>query len=82
MDEDANPSFLGFIVAAFSFGQLVAAPIFGFWSNHRPVMEPVIVSLVVSLGGSILYTYAEAFEDGKWVLLFSRLIIGIGSGEY
>ena len=39
------------------------------------------MSLVISLSGSIFYTYAEAFEDGKWVLLFSRLIIGIGSGE-
>jgi len=68
-------------VAAFSFGQLVAAPIFGWWSNHRPVMEPMIVSLTICTCGGIFYAYAEAFDDGKWVLLFSRLIIGIGSGN-
>ena len=82
MDKNASTDFLGYIVAAFSFGQLVAAPIFGWWSNHRSVMEPVIMSLIISIIGGILYTYAEAFEDGKWVLLFSRLIIGIGSGDH
>jgi len=33
------------------------------------------------VSGGIFYTYAEAVHDGKWVLLFSRLIIGIGTGN-
>jgi len=31
--------------------------------------------------GGILYTYAEAVNDGKWILLFSRLIMGFGTGN-
>ncbi|XP_065886473.1 major facilitator superfamily domain-containing protein 8-like isoform X2 [Dysidea avara] len=81
IDHKATADFLGYIIAACSFGQMISSPIFGIWSNHRPVVEPVIVSLIICMIGGILYTYAEAVHDGKWVLLFSRLIIGIGTGN-
>ena len=33
--------------------------------------------------GYLLYAYAEAFDHGgKWVLIGSRFIIGLGAGMY
>jgi len=81
IDDSASESFLGLIIAAFSLGQLLASPVFGLWSNYRPVIEPLILSLLIYSGGSLLYTYAEAFTDmEKWILFISRFIIGIGAG--
>ena len=81
IDDSASKSFLGFIVAAFSFGQLMTSPLIGMWSNYRPIKEPLIITLVVTTCGYLLYSYAEAFDcGGKWVLIGSRFIMGLGAG--
>ena len=68
-------------MAAFSFGQLLTSPLIGVWSNYRPIKEPLIITLIVSTSGSLLYSYAEAFEsDGKWILMLGRFIMGLGAG--
>jgi len=83
IDDSAEEYFLGFIVAAFSFGQLLTSPLIGLWSNYRPFKEPLIITLMMSTSGHLLYSYAEAFEnDGKWVLILSRFIMGLGAGMY
>ncbi|XP_065891982.1 major facilitator superfamily domain-containing protein 8-like isoform X2 [Dysidea avara] len=82
IDDGATESFLGFIVASFSFGQLLTSPLIGMWSNYRPIKEPLIITLVVSTVGSTMYAYALAFEDfGKWILIASRFIMGLGAGN-
>lgn len=59
----------------------MAAPLFGVWSNYRPVSEPLVASLVVYSGGNLLYVYAENFSDNeRWILFASRFIVGVGSG--
>lgn len=83
IDDSATKSFLGFIVAAFSFGQLLTSPLIGAWSNYRPIKEPLIITLIISISGNLFYSYAEAFDnDGKWVLVFSRFVMGLGSGVW
>ena len=82
IDDSAAESFLGFIVAAFSFGQLLTSPLIGVWSSYRPIKEPLIITLIVSTSGNLLYSYAEAFEDdGKWILMLGRFIMGLGAGR-
>ena len=83
-DDKASTSFLGWVVAAFSLGQLVASPLFGIWSDYRPPREPVILSLLVSLVANIVYCYAEAFPGGspRYVLMAARVAIGVGAGKY
>ena len=83
IDHSASKSFLGFIVASFSFGQLVTSPLIGMWSNYRPIKEPLIITLLISTGGYLMYAYAGAFEHaGKWVLITSRFIMGLAAGKY
>ena len=68
-------------MAAFNLGGLFTAPLFGIWSNHRPVSEPLIFSLILCCGGNLLYVYAESFSSNqKWILFASRFIVGSGSG--
>ncbi|XP_065891984.1 major facilitator superfamily domain-containing protein 8-like isoform X2 [Dysidea avara] len=82
IDHSASKSFLGFIVASFSFGQLVTSPLIGMWSNYRPIKEPLIITLLISTGGYLMYAYAGAFEHaGKWVLITSRFIMGLAAGN-
>ena len=81
IDDSASESFLGIIVAAYSIGSLLAAPLFGVWSNYRPVSEPLIFSMILYCSGNLLYAYAESFTDNeKWILFTSRFIVGCGSG--
>lgn len=82
VDPSATASFLGYVVAAYSLGQLVASPFFGVWSNHRPVREPLVVSTIINVAANIVYAYANAFPAGKkWALLVSRAFVGFGAGE-
>ncbi|KAI6654608.1 hypothetical protein LOD99_1004 [Oopsacas minuta] len=83
MDKHASTSLYGWIVAAFSFGQLVGSPILGFWANYRPVREPMFVSLIIFTLFSFLYSYCDAFspEIAPWVMLVCRFLIGVGAGN-
>jgi len=82
IDDSASESFLGFIIAAFSVGQLIFSPLLGIWSNYRPLSEPLIVSFIIYIFGNLLYIFAEAFKGvDKWILLASKLFVGAGAGK-
>ena len=80
MDDSASESFLGVIAAAYGLGAVLAAPLFGVWSNYRPVSEPLIFSMMLYCSGNLLYVYAESFTNNeKWILFTSRYLVGSGS---
>lgn len=62
----------------------MASPVLGFWADHRPTREPLIVSLFINVVFSVLYCYAGAFPQGHlvsgWIILVSRALIGFGAG--
>ena len=67
----------------YSVGQLVASPLFGVWSNYRPVREPLLISISFNIVANLLYSYVDAFpDDKKFVLLVARTFVGFGAGEY
>ncbi len=75
-DFGARPTTIGFLLASFAFAQLVTAPLWGRLSD-RIGRRPVIV------GGQVLNAVAFLFfaaSDSVWLLLFSRLAQGAGSG--
>lgn len=78
----ATPTFLGWVVASYSFGQLIASPLLGLWADYRPTREPLIVSLVINIVFNVLYSYVGVFSpiEAGWVMLVARGFVGFGAG--
>ncbi|XP_028657485.1 major facilitator superfamily domain-containing protein 8 isoform X1 [Erpetoichthys calabaricus] len=82
VDQTADASFLGWVVAAYSLGQMLASPIFGWWSNHRPRKEPLITSISINVAANILYAYVHLpSSKNKYYMLMARAFVGIGAGN-
>uniref|UniRef100_A0A673CYY3 Major facilitator superfamily (MFS) profile domain-containing protein n=1 Tax=Sphaeramia orbicularis TaxID=375764 RepID=A0A673CYY3_9TELE len=80
IDDDANASFLGWVVAAYSLGQMIASPIFGLWSNRRPRREPLACSIFINVSANIYYAYAYLPKSqNKYHMLMSRAFVGFGA---
>ncbi|KAB1281887.1 Major facilitator superfamily domain-containing protein 8 [Camelus dromedarius] len=82
IDQTADASFLGWVIASFSLGQMVASPIFGLWSNYRPRKEPLIVSTLISVGANCLYAYVHVpASHNKYYMLVARGLVGFGAAS-
>jgi len=68
--------FLGLVASGFSFARFFAAPFFGWWSNKRSHKEVMLVCLCFLIAGNLVY----ALYPPPWVLLVSRIVVGIGAG--
>uniref|UniRef100_F7E0C5 Major facilitator superfamily domain containing 8 n=1 Tax=Callithrix jacchus TaxID=9483 RepID=F7E0C5_CALJA len=80
IDQTADASFLGWVIASYSLGQMVASPIFGFWSNYRPRKEPLIVSIFISVAANCLYAYVHVpASHNKYYMLIARGLVGFGA---
>lgn len=82
IDVDADASFLGWVVAAYSLAQMLASPMFGLWSNYRPRREPLVCSIFINLSANIYYAYAYLPKtNNKFHMLMSRAFVGFGAGN-
>ncbi|KAM8881856.1 major facilitator superfamily domain-containing protein 8 isoform 1-T1 [Synchiropus picturatus] len=82
VDDAANASFLGWVVAAYSLGQMIASPLFGLWSNHRPCREPLVCSIFINLAANIYYAYAYLPGSNNRIhILMARAFVGFGAGN-
>ncbi|XP_060589826.1 major facilitator superfamily domain-containing protein 8-like [Ruditapes philippinarum] len=83
LDPSADTDFLGWVVAAYSVGQLVASPFFGAWSNIRcRTREPLVVSIVINVLANVLYMYLESIQTSPQVyLLLARALVEFGAGN-
>ncbi|PNJ83917.1 major facilitator superfamily domain-containing protein 8 isoform X10 [Pongo pygmaeus] len=82
IDPTADTSFLGWVIASYSLGQMVASPVFGLWSNYRPRKEPLIVSILISVAANCLYAYLHIpASHNKYYMLVARGLLGIGAGN-
>ncbi|XP_007643536.1 major facilitator superfamily domain-containing protein 8 isoform X2 [Cricetulus griseus] len=82
IDQTADASFLGWVIASFSLGQMVASPLFGLWSNYRPRKEPLIVSIFISVVANCLYAYVHVpAAHNKYYMLIARGLVGFGAGN-
>lgn len=82
VDKSADASFLGWVVAAYSLGQMIASPLFGLWSNYRPRREPLVCSILINLSANIYYAYVYLPKTGnKYHMLVSRALVGFGAGN-
>uniref|UniRef100_A0AC11C433 Major facilitator superfamily domain containing 8 n=1 Tax=Ovis aries TaxID=9940 RepID=A0AC11C433_SHEEP len=82
IDQTADASFLGWVIASYSLGQMVASPLFGLWSNYRPRKEPLIVSIFISVAANCLYAYVHVpASHNKYYMLAARGLVGFGAGN-
>ncbi|KAM7366230.1 hypothetical protein PAMP_015686 [Pampus punctatissimus] len=82
IDDSANASFLGWVVAAYSLGQMVASPIFGLWSNYRKRVEPLVCSIFINMSANVYYAYSYLPRtNNKFHMLMSRAFVGFGAGN-
>nr|BAB28676.1 unnamed protein product [Mus musculus] len=82
IDQTADASFLGWVIASYSLGQMVASPLFGLWSNYRPRKEPLIVSISISGAANCLYAYVHVpTAHNKYYMLIARGLVGFGAGN-
>nr|XP_048703266.1 major facilitator superfamily domain-containing protein 8 isoform X3 [Caretta caretta] len=82
VDLTADASFLGWIIASYSLGQMIASPLFGLWSNYRPRREPLVVSIAISVAANCLYAYVHLpSSHNKYYMLVARALVGFGAGN-
>ncbi|XP_062305886.1 major facilitator superfamily domain-containing protein 8 [Osmerus eperlanus] len=82
IDSTANASFLGWVVAAYSLGQMLASPLFGLWSNYRPRREPLVCSICINVFANIYYSYVYLpSTENKIHMLMARAFVGFGAGN-
>ncbi|XP_048740690.2 major facilitator superfamily domain-containing protein 8-like isoform X2 [Ostrea edulis] len=83
LDSSATTNLLGWVVASYSLGQLIASPAFGKMANCLGrSREPLVVSLIINVLANILYAYLEDIKDHRVVLLITaRALIGFGAGN-
>ncbi|ESP02723.1 hypothetical protein LOTGIDRAFT_138023, partial [Lottia gigantea] len=83
VDRSATADFLGWVVAAYSIGQLVASPLFGFWANYgKSTRWPLVISILINILANVMYGYIESFDDHRdYYLLLSRAMVGFGAGN-
>uniref|UniRef100_A0A4X2KLM8 Major facilitator superfamily domain containing 8 n=1 Tax=Vombatus ursinus TaxID=29139 RepID=A0A4X2KLM8_VOMUR len=80
IDPTADASFLGWIIASYSIGQMAASPIFGIWSNFRPRKEPLVISIFISSAANCLYAYVHVPPShNKYYMLAARALVGFGA---
>ncbi|UJR26170.1 hypothetical protein I4U23_007514 [Adineta vaga] len=86
IDTSAEATFLGWLVAAFSIGQLIASPIIGYVANRTDNNKmPLVASTALIVVSNILYAYVQSINNvglsNKWWLMLSRFIMGIGAAN-
>ncbi|XP_078261440.1 major facilitator superfamily domain-containing protein 8 isoform X2 [Rhinoraja longicauda] len=80
VDKTTNMRFLGWVIAAYSLGQMIASVLFGAWSNYRPRREPLIISILINVAANILYGYAQVPPShNKYYMLLARTFVGFGA---
>ncbi|XP_012943228.1 major facilitator superfamily domain-containing protein 8 [Aplysia californica] len=83
LDPEADASFLGWVVASYSLGQLLASPVFGGWATMRKSSrEPLTVSLILTTLSNLFYTYLQSIPDERqYYMILARGLIGFGAGN-
>ena len=83
MDHTVTETYLGWVNAGFSFGQLAASIFFGYWADRRKSIEPMMLSVLLLIIGNILYGYSEAFgKNGIYVVCGARVLLGLSAGTF
>ncbi|CAF3327467.1 unnamed protein product [Rotaria sp. Silwood1] len=86
VDLYADATFLGWLVASFSLGQLIASPIIGYIANRTNNNKlPLVISTALIVVANLLYAYIQSINNfvfsNKWWIMLARFIMGIGAAN-
>lgn len=83
LDPSIDENFFGYVTSAYSVGQIVSAPIVGFWATKtKSILNPSQFSLFFVFIGNAVYFTAPLWSQGrKWVVFVGRLMAGVGAGR-
>ncbi|KAJ8904898.1 hypothetical protein NDN08_001412 [Rhodosorus marinus] len=70
-----SKSFLGVLVASFSFGRMISTVPLGFLSDNFSMKIVLVACSFLQILGNVMYTGAM----NKWAVLLARTVIGFGS---
>lgn len=84
LDPNAGKDFMGYIVAANPFAQMLFSPLVGWWSNKLgSIRLPVLVSLALFTVASAMYSSLELFSSHRKYWMFgTRFLVGVSSGMF
>jgi MFS family permease len=71
-------------VSAFSFGRLIAAPVFGWAMDRWPCKWVIVLTIIVSVIGHGLYVFCGNISNAaaaSCCIIAARAIVGLGSGK-
>lgn len=71
--------FLGYAVASFSGGRILANPLFGSWSHTIGYTKTLLLSCGILLFGTLLYAQVQNVGSIEF-LIVAQTVLGIGSG--
>ncbi len=72
----ASAAVVGALVAAFAIAQLLSAPVWGWMSDHYGRRPAILVGLIVSAFGYVIFAFAGSLA----MLFISRVVQGLGGG--
>ncbi len=72
----ANAAMVGALVASFSVAQLLAAPVWGWLSDHYGRRPAIIIGLLLSSVAYVIFAFAGSLS----LLFLSRIVQGLGGG--
>ncbi|XP_071449181.1 major facilitator superfamily domain-containing protein 8 isoform X2 [Hetaerina americana] len=83
MDPEAGKEFMGFVVAANPFAQMLFSPLVGWWGNKLgSIRLPVMVSLGIFTAASAGYSLLEVFPSHrKYWMVATRFLVGMSSAN-
>ncbi|KAK9498571.1 hypothetical protein O3M35_003172 [Rhynocoris fuscipes] len=83
LDKTASKDFMGFVVAAHPFSQMLFSPLVGWWGNKLgKIRIPLMVTIVIFIIASTIYSIIEIFDSyRKYWILFARLLVGVSAAN-
>lgn len=79
LDPGASKEFLGWVIAANPFGQMLTSPLLGLWANKAGSNRgPLLLSVLIFIMGNVLYSILHLFGEAAWaVMVFARFLVGV-----
>ena len=74
----ASQLYYGIVAGSYNFGQILSAPILGWWTDYRSMKEVLLFCSFASAAGNLIYFFGD--EQHLFLLVVGRVVSGLGGG--